>query len=57
MEIKNRLARLDWEQREQSLWELGYAKTPPVLTPEECADLIRLYADDSCYRKKGAAKK
>src|SRR5439155_719770 len=25
------------------MWEYGYAKTPPVLTPDECADLAALY--------------
>ncbi len=41
-DIKARLAALDWPAIEQSLWELGYAKTPPVLTPAECTELIEL---------------
>ena len=51
-DIKARLAALDWHALEQSLWELGYAKTPPVLTPAECTDLIALYGDDRRFRSR-----
>jgi uncharacterized protein len=51
-DIKARLAALDWPAIEQSLWELGYAKTPPVLTPAECTELIGLYADDRRFRSR-----
>jgi len=50
--IKARLAHLDWSAIEQSLWERGYAKTPPVLTPDECAGLTRLYADGTRFRSR-----
>ena len=50
--IKDRLAALDWSAIERSLWEHGYAKTPPVLTPEECAQLIALYPDDTRFRSR-----
>src|SRR2546430_2658757 len=50
--IKERLAHLDWPAIEQSLWERGYAKTPPVLTPDECAGLTRLYADGTRFRSR-----
>src|SRR5256884_2339963 len=52
MDFKARLAALDWPAIEQSLWELGYAKTPPVLTPAECTELITLYADDRRFRSR-----
>src|SRR5207244_4185905 len=52
MDFKARLAALDWPAIEQSLWELGYAKTPPVLTPAECTELIALYADDRRFRSR-----
>jgi hypothetical protein len=52
MTIKERLERLDWHAIEQSLWERGYAKTPPVLTPEECAELVALYADGTRFRSR-----
>jgi hypothetical protein len=50
--IKERLAHLNWRAIEQSLWERGYAKTPPLLTPEECVGLTRLYADKSRFRNR-----
>ena len=52
MDLRARLARLDWPAIERSLWEVGYAKTPPVLTPDECAGLIALYADESRFRSR-----
>ncbi|HJY80005.1 MAG TPA: 2OG-Fe(II) oxygenase, partial [Candidatus Binatia bacterium] len=52
MTLKERLEHLDWSAIEQSLWERGYAKTPPVLTPDECAELISLYADEARFRSR-----
>ena len=52
MTIKERLASLDWPALERDLWERGYAKTPPVLTPEECAELIQLYGDEVRFRSR-----
>src|SRR5881396_4314208 len=34
------------------MWEYGYAKTPPVLTPDECADLAALYGDEGRFRSR-----
>jgi hypothetical protein len=50
--LATRLAGLDWTVLERSLWDFGYAKTPPVLTPAECEALIALYADDSRFRSR-----
>ena len=50
--IRKRLEALDWKAIEESLWELGYAKTPSLLTPQECESLIRLYPDDSKFRSR-----
>src|SRR5215510_2465011 len=50
--IQDRLASLDWQTIEQSLWEYGYAKTLPLLTPDECAALITLYPDKSRFRSR-----
>ena len=50
LSIEERLARLDWEAIEGSLRDWGWIKTPRLLTPEECAELIRLYADDRRFR-------
>src|SRR5947207_3926447 len=49
-DIAARLADLDWTAVERSLWEVGYAKTPPVLTPDECAELIATYRDEARFR-------
>jgi hypothetical protein len=51
-DIKDRLAALDWPAIERSLWEHGYARTPPVLTAEECAALTALYRDDARFRSR-----
>jgi len=47
-----RLARLDWPAIEQSLTEWGWARTPPVLTAAECAELRRLYDDGRRFRSR-----
>ena len=51
-DIGARLAALDWSSIERSIWAYGYAKTPPVLTPAECAELIALYDDDGRCRSR-----
>ena len=52
MTLKKRIERLDWPALEQSLWERGYAKTPVVLTPNECSKLISLYRDEAQFRSR-----
>ncbi|HET8576306.1 MAG TPA: 2OG-Fe(II) oxygenase [Methylomirabilota bacterium] len=52
LSIQERIARLDWEALERSLWDWGWAKTPPLLTPEECAELIGLYGDSTRFRSR-----
>jgi hypothetical protein len=52
MILKNRLDNLDWPTIEQSLWERGYAKTSPLLTPEECNKLIAFYRQDERFRSR-----
>ena len=52
MTIADRLAKLDWGAIEQSLWEWGYARTPPVLTSDECASLVALYGDEARFRSR-----
>jgi hypothetical protein len=51
-DISDRLGALDWSSLERSLWEHGYAKTSPVLTPGECAELIALYRDETRFRSR-----
>ncbi len=50
--IEERLARLDWKAIEGSLWERGCARTPPILTAEECAELVALYGDEGRFRSR-----
>jgi hypothetical protein len=50
--MRDRLNRLDWSRIEASLWGRGYAKTPPLLTPEECRSLIDLYKEDARFRSR-----
>jgi hypothetical protein len=52
MDIPARLRALDWTAIERALWDLGYARTPPVLTAEECAGLIALYPDEARFRSR-----
>jgi hypothetical protein len=52
MTIKKRLERLDWQAIEQSLWDRGYAKTTPLLTPDECTKLIALYSKEERFRSR-----
>jgi hypothetical protein len=49
--IRPRLAALDWRAIEASLWDVGYAATPRLLAPAECASLVALYAQDGRFRK------
>ncbi len=50
--IRERVDALDWKELEDSLWKLGHAKTPPLLEPDECEALIRLYPDDERFRSR-----
>ena len=50
--VAERLSRLDWAALERSLDEWGYAATPPLLTPAECSELVRLYAEDGSFRSR-----
>ncbi len=50
--MKARLQSLDWTAIERALWQFGYAKTPPVLTPDECAELVALYGDEARFRSR-----
>jgi hypothetical protein len=50
--VAGRLAGLDWSAIERSLDDLGHARTPTILTPEECEALIALYGDDRHFRSR-----
>ena len=51
-DLATRLQRLDWDTLERGLWEWGYARTGPLLTPGECAALVALYDDDARFRSR-----
>jgi uncharacterized protein len=51
-DIAARMSDLDWTGLERALWEWGYARTPPVLTPAECAELVEMYADETRFRSR-----
>jgi uncharacterized protein len=50
--IQDRLGQLDWKAIEASIWQRGYAKTDPLLTPEECEALVALYGKDQLFRSR-----
>jgi uncharacterized protein len=49
-DISERLAHLDWTALRESLSQQGYALTPSLLTPPECADLVKLYPSPEHFR-------
>jgi uncharacterized protein len=48
--VDERIDALDWAAAENSLSVRGYAVTAPVLTAEECAELVSLYGDEKRFR-------
>ena len=52
MSIENRIERLPWPDLQQSLAQSGYAVTPTVLTPDECAELRGLYSQEKLFRSR-----
>jgi hypothetical protein len=48
--VAERIEALDWSSAGQSLLELGYAITAPILSSEECGSLVGLYNDASRFR-------
>jgi hypothetical protein len=52
MDVQLRIDRLNWLEIENSLHQWGYAKTPPLLTSEECSALIDLYGQDHLFRNR-----
>jgi len=48
--IAKGVQQVDWKALDSALTENGYAQTGPLLTAEECRELIGLYPDDSRFR-------
>lgn len=52
MDLKEKIASLDWACIAATLSEQGYATTGPLLTPEECLQLASDYEDPSRFRSR-----
>ena len=50
--IADRLTRLDWAEIGTALDERGFALTPALLSPSECAELRVLYTDTARFRSR-----
>lgn len=50
--LPDRIRDLDWEGIHKQLWERGYAKTPAVLSADECTQLIKMYPDNQRFRSR-----
>ncbi len=50
--VQTRLQQVHWTEVAQALGERGWATTPAVLTGAECAELMRLYADERRFRSR-----
>ena len=48
--IAKRVEGLDWGDLQRSLWEKGYALTPPVLKADECSEVVEMLTDDKRFR-------
>jgi uncharacterized protein len=44
------LADLDWPTLESRLDGSGYAMTPPLLSPEQCAEVVAMFDDEARFR-------
>jgi hypothetical protein len=50
--IRDRLTALDWREIGRALDDVGYARTPPVLTEQECGALVALYSKEGRFRSR-----
>ena len=50
--LPRRIAELPWDEIEQALEAHGYARTSPLLTPEECRAVARLFRDRRRFRSR-----
>lgn len=52
MPLQQTLAKLDWSAIAQELDASGSAVTPPILSADQCAELIATYNDDALFRSR-----
>jgi len=50
--LKNRVANFDWKALTSEIFASGFGLTGPILTTDECQELVSLYADESKFRSK-----
>jgi uncharacterized protein len=50
LSIEERIDAINWREAEESLSSRGYAVTPALLTPDECASVVALYNDENRFR-------
>ncbi len=50
--IKNRIANCDWNSISAQLSASGFGLTGPILTTEECEELVSLYDDETHFRSR-----
>jgi uncharacterized protein len=50
--VEARLAQVEWGVIARDLGERGWATTPPLLSADECAELIALYPDEARFRSR-----
>jgi hypothetical protein len=50
--VAERIVAIDWGVCAAMLDASGYATVPALLTQRECAEILHLYGDDACFRKR-----
>jgi uncharacterized protein len=48
--LKSRIEKVDWDGMPSGLGETGHYLTPPLLSADECDELVAMYADESRFR-------
>jgi len=49
-DLGTRIDELDWDEMTAGMNEIGCAQSAPILTPDECAEIVALFDDDSLFR-------
>jgi hypothetical protein len=50
--LKHRVANFDWKALTSEMSASGFGLTGPILTADECEELVSLYADETKFRSK-----
>lgn len=49
-DLGTRIDELDWDAMTAGMNEIGCAQSAPILTPDECAEIVALFDNDSLFR-------